>query len=166
MKRLVMIMAVAVLLVVPAGTAAAGVWAVATLDTTLTGFPAEQTQQVGYQIRQLGVHPVDVDVTEIRFFDRTGEVVTFQGESTGEVGHYVAEVTIPEPGTYRWDVTAGYFPAHELGTIEVGPASATAGGSGYSEWMRIVFPIAATVSAGTLVLQALALRKRPVLDAT
>lgn len=166
MKRFVMMLAVAVLLVVPAGVAAAGGWAVATFETTPTGFPAGQTQQVEYQILQHGIHPADVDRTEIRIFDKLGEVGAFRGNPTGEAGHYVAEVTIAKSGNYRWDVTMGYFPPQNLGFIEVGPAFATAGGSDYTEWMRIAFPIAAVVSAGALVLQALAIRRRPVLDAS
>ena len=165
MKRLVMMMAMAVLLVVPAGMATAGGWAMATLDTTPSGLAAGESMQVGYRILQHGVHPVDVDATQIRFFDKVGEVATFPGRSTGEVGHYVAEVTMPESGTYRWDVTMGSFPAQDLGFIEVGPTFATTGGSDYSEWMRIVFPIAAVVSAGAVVLQALAMRRRPAPDA-
>ncbi|MEX1271958.1 MAG: hypothetical protein WD990_10500 [Acidimicrobiia bacterium] len=166
MKRFVMIMGVTVLLVVPAGMAAAGGWAVATLDTTPAGFAAGQTRQVEYQILQHGVHPVDVDTTEIRFFAKLGQVAAFPGKSTGEVGHYVAEVTMPESGSYRWDVTMGPFlPAQDLGFIDVGPLFATTGGPDHLEWMRIVFPIAAAVSAGALVLQTLAMRRRRGLDA-
>jgi hypothetical protein len=155
---------VALLLVVSAGVAAAGGWAMASLDTTPTAFEAGQTHQVGYRILQHGVRPVDVDKTEIRVFDDAGEMVAFRGKSTGEVGHYVAEVTVADPGTYRWEVTMGYFPAQELGTMEVSGALAAAGAGSARDWMRVVFPTAAVVSAGAVVLQALALRHRPALD--
>lgn len=163
MRRFLTMMAAAVLLVAPAGVAVAGGWAIATFDTTPTGFEAGETQQVGYRILQHGVHPADVGTTEIRVFDDAGEMVAFRGESTDKLGHYVAEVTVADPGSYRWEVTMGYFPAQDLGTIEVSPAVASAGGSAW-HWMRIVFPIAAVLSAGAVVHQALARRRRPVLD--
>lgn len=165
MKRFVTVMALVMALFVPAGMVAAGGWAVASFETTPTGFTAGQTQHVEYRILQHGVRPADVGTTEIRFFDKSGEFTAFAGESTGEVGHYVAEITMPEAGTYRWEVTTGYFPAQDLGTIDVGPAVAAARGPDHLEWMRIVFPIAAAVSAGALILHMLTLRRRPVLDA-
>lgn len=165
MKRFVTVMALVMMLLAPTGMAAAGGWAVASFETTPAGFAAGQTQQVEYRILQHGVRPADVGTTEIRFFDKLGEVAAFEGESTGEVGHYVAEITMPESGNYRWDVTMGSFPAQDLGFIEVGPAFAMAGPPDKLEWMHIVFPIAAAVSAGALILQALALRRRPSLDA-
>ncbi len=167
MRRFLALTATALLLMVPAGVGAAGGWAMASLDTTPTGFEAGQIHQVGYRILQHGVHPADVGGTEIRFFNDGGEMVAFRGKSTGEVGHYLADVALADPGIYRWDVTMGYFPAQELGTIEVRAALAvaTSGGSALN-WMHIVFPIAATISAGAVVLQApLALQRRPVLHA-
>lgn len=164
MKRFLGLTTTVVLMLVPAGVATAGGWAMASLDTTPIGFEAGKTHQVGYRILQHGVHPVDVDETEIRLFNDGGEMVAFHGKSTGEVGHYVAEVTLADPGAYRWEVTMGYFPAQELGTIEVSGAVAVAAGGSALNWMHIVFPIAAMLSAGALVLQALALQRRPVLD--
>ncbi len=165
MKRF-LALATVLLFVFPAGVAAAGGWAMASLDTTPVAFEVGQTHQVGYRILQHGVHPVDVDGTDIRFFKDGGEMVAFRGKSTGEVGHYVADVALADPGTYRWDVTMGYFPVQELGTIEVsGPVAAGATGGSALNWMHIVFPIAAVIAAGAVGLQALALHRRPVLNA-
>lgn len=151
----------AILAMIPAGMAAAGGWAMASFDETPAPFRAGETRQIGYRILQHGRHPVDVASTEIRLFDASGQVFEFTGEPAGQTGHYRAEVTLPAAGTYRWEVTLGYFPAQELGTIDVIPRLQSAESGDGWEWARTLLPLAAALAGGLVVLQAIALR-RPV----
>lgn len=113
-------------------TAAAGGWAVTTLDTLPPDIGAGQTYTIGWTIRQHGVTPVDVErlggTTEIVATSPDGSrTVSFAGLREGEIGHYVAKVTFPSEGTWTWKVTQGPFQAQPLGTVVVSPASSLAG---------------------------------------
>jgi hypothetical protein len=61
--------------------------------------------------------------SQIRIIDSNGEITTFDAVATGDPGGYVANITFPESGTWRWEVTQGDFAPHDMGTIEVTAAS-------------------------------------------
>lgn len=139
--RKLLILGVLVLLAVlaAAAPAAAGGWAVATLDP-LSVPAAGEPMPVGFTIRRHGVRPADahasgpvtgthaaVGITVRPSGDEEMPSGTFfPAEQVGPTGHYVAEVVFPEAGRFTWAVHKGWFGTQELGTIGVGVANAAA----------------------------------------
>ena len=103
-----------------AGPALAGGWAVTTFDTPLMdGVRAGESHRVGYTIRQHGQRPYPGANTEIIIRSSSGETRRFAGRPEGAEGHYVANVTFPEPGQWEWEVTQEPFAPQKLGTLLV-----------------------------------------------
>src|SRR5687767_11024556 len=119
MTRLVTL-AAALLLVALAAPAAAGGWAVTTLDAVPDRFEAGRAYDIGYTIRQHGVTPVDLASTGIRITSAdSGKQLTFDGRKDGAVGHYVARVSFPAAGGWTWEALQDWFAPHPLGLLEV-----------------------------------------------
>ena len=103
--------------------ALAGGWAVTTLDSVPDGFDAGQTYSIGYTIRQHGITPVDLASTGIRITSAdSGKQITFEGRKDGAVGHYVARVSFPAAGGWKWEALQDWFGPQPLGQVEVAPA--------------------------------------------
>jgi hypothetical protein len=137
----------------------AGGWAVTTLDPMAAPAPGEPVD-VGFTIRQHGVTPVAVDDVRLTVTDATGATEAFAARPEGATGHYVAAVTFPAAGAYRWTVEQGWFGPQELGTIDVQPLAAPAD-PGVERWplvWRVVLPFLAV----TLALAAIFDRRRRV----
>jgi hypothetical protein len=112
-------------------------------------FQAGETYQLGYTILQHGKTPVDGAETEITVRNpATGETLRFVGQADGKPGHYVAEVTFPEGGSWTWSVTQGAFAVHELGELSVGAAQA----AGVSATATASLPIWGLVLAAATAL--------------
>jgi len=135
MARLAALIA-ALLLVALAAPAAAGGWAVTTLDAVPDRFEAGRVYDIGYTIRQHGVTPVDLASTAIRITSTdSGKQLTFDGRKNGAVGHYVARVSFPAAGGWKWEALQDWFGPQPLGELEVaqpGAAQAPAGTAGLS----------------------------------
>jgi hypothetical protein len=120
---------VASLLAVAGGSAAtAGGWAVTTLDPLPAAPTAGATMAVGFTIRQHGVTPVDFstwgEVPDVAVVvESTAGPLRFVATAEGTPGHFVADVTFPEAGTFTWSVEQGPFAPQELGTISVAASS-------------------------------------------
>ena len=133
MKRLPALIAsfIAVLALSPAGSALAGGWAVSTLDPMPPLEPGSDVE-IGFTVRQHGVTPVDLGkfsgaAVGIELTTADGERQLFAARPRGPVGHYVAAVTVPAAGTYRWQVLQGAFGAQDLGSIQIGGGTAATG---------------------------------------
>lgn len=157
--RAITTLTAAALMVLASSTAWAGGWAMTSLDSTPGELRAGETYEIGYTILQHGVRPVVVDHTEIRLHGPwKGDVHVFEGEPRGPEGHYVATITIPEAGEYRWEVSQGPFGHQDLGSFPAGeaiPAQTT----GVIDALRTALPIAALLSAAFVAWQALSLRR-------
>lgn len=167
-RRIVTIFTAATLVVLTASIAWAGGWAMTSLDTTPGELRAGETYEIGYTILQHGVRPVAVDHTEIRLQGawKAGGAHVFEGVPRGPEGHYVATVTIPGAGEYRWEVAQGPFGSHDLGRFTAGEAIAPQTSTGALDLFRTALPIAALLSAAFVAWQALTLRRlRPAVDA-
>jgi hypothetical protein len=106
------------------GTAAAGGWAVSTVDPVGAPAAGERTT-VGFTIRQHGVRPVNPEgEVGIGIESAAGVKEFFAATPSGERGHYVAPVKFPAPGSYRWTVRQGWFGPQDLGRIEIAEAGA------------------------------------------
>jgi hypothetical protein len=113
-------LAAALLLLALAAPAAAGGWAVTTLDAVPDRFEAGRAYDIGYTIRQHGVTPVDLASTGIRITSAdSGKQLTFDGRRDGAVGHYVARVSFPAAGGWSWEALQDWFAPHPLGQLEV-----------------------------------------------
>lgn len=123
------LVAALLLTLVLGGTAAAGGWAVTTLDP-LPDIHAGQPYTIGWTIRQHGQTPIDVErlggTTEIQATTPDGSrTLTFPGKRDGgPTGHYAATIQLPVEGTWTWQVTQGPFQAQPLGTLPVLAATA------------------------------------------
>ena len=157
MRRALMVGLGAVLavLIVAAAPAAAGGWAVSSVDE-LPSPRAGEPVDVGFTIRQHGVSPLNVDGdVGIELTDPAGRAAFFPAKQAGAVGHYMARVVFPVDGEFRWAVRQDWFGEQDLGTIEVGgsggvPARATSGGY---QWPGVA-RVGLLVLAGLLVLLA------------
>lgn len=112
-------------IVLAATPAAAGGWAVGTLDEVPAAEPGE-TVVVGFTIRQHGVTPVTLDEqlggasVGIELVDGHGQPSFFAAQPDGAVGHYVAEVVVPDAaGNFAWTLHMGIFGPQDLGSIVV-----------------------------------------------
>lgn len=105
--------------------AAAGGWALGSLDALPDARPGE-TEQVGFTILQHGVTPVEVDGdVGLEIVGADGAITFFQAVPDGDVGHYVATIAFPAAGDYTWNIQMGWFPPQDLGSLNVAPASPT-----------------------------------------
>jgi hypothetical protein len=145
----------------------AGGWAMTILDSTPGELRSGETYEVGYTILQHGIRPAAVDHTEIRLHGpwKVGETHAFRGVQQGPEGHYVATVTIPGPGEYRWEVTQGPFPNHDLGRFTAGDPVASESLTA-TDLLRTALPIGALICAAFVLWQWMNLpRRRPLVDA-
>jgi hypothetical protein len=131
----------------------AGGWAVTTLDTMAAPAPGEPVD-VGFTIRQHGVTPVAVDGVRITVTDAGGASEAFVARPEGTTGHYVAAVTFPAAGAYRWSVEQGWFGPQDLGTIDVQPLTPPAdpGGERWPLVWRVALPFLAVILARAALL--------------
>jgi hypothetical protein len=137
----------------------AGGWAVTTLDTMAAPAPGEPVD-VGFTIRQHGVTPVVVADVRLMVTDTSGATEAFAARPDGTTGHYVAAVTFPVAGSYRWSVVQGWFGPQDLGSIDVQPLAAPAA-RGTGRWplaWRVALPLVAVI----LALAAIVDRRRRV----
>ncbi len=95
------------LLFVLAPGAAAGGWAVLTLDELPGGVSAGETLAIGYTVRQHGQTLLsDLDTIVRASNEETGEHLTAFGQSGQGNGHYTAELVFPSEGTWAWSIEA------------------------------------------------------------
>ena len=142
-------------------TAAAGGWAVSTLDAMPTPVPG-QPVEVGFTIRQHGVTPVDLEEdVGIEIVAADGTVQRFPAALQGPTGHYVATVMFPSAGDYTWSVQQGWFAPQDLGALTVGPAPGTTGGDyRFPAAFRYGLPALAAVLAAFAIADAWSTRRR------
>ncbi len=142
------------------GTAAlAGGWATTTLDPMSVDPIAGQETPIAYTVRQHGVRPVTVDDTGIEVVSSDGRTTFFPGRPTGAEGRYVADVTFPAAGTWRWRAVQGWFGPQELGTVTIRTAAGGAvpvsddvgeAGSGGTAWALLGAALASALAFAAL----------------
>jgi hypothetical protein len=166
MKRLLRVLVSSAILAIPfvtGSTAAAGGWAVSTLDEVPAPAPGE-TVAVGFTIRQHGVTPVNIDDVGVEVTGPSGDVEYFVATQEGDVGHYVANVVFAESGVHTWAIRQGWFADHELGTIDTssGASSAASGGgtSTTTQFLRFGMPTLALALAAYAASDAIRTRRQ------
>lgn len=85
--------------------AEAGGWVVVSLDAVPGGIVAGVEQEVGFVLRQHGVHLVNGFPVELQFTHReTGERLTVAAKDTGRDGRYIARFALPKAGRWDWNI--------------------------------------------------------------
>ena len=128
LKSRITLLALAAVLLVPAGAQAGG-WATVELDQAPSGIVADTPWRVELIVKQHGITPLEGVKPSVRIANDAGVVRTFPARATGRPGHYVATVTYPAAGTWRTRFFDGFTDAtpHRISPITV--ASAGAGAS-------------------------------------
>lgn len=169
-KLLVAGFAVTAGVVLSAGIASAGGWAMTSLDAAPNPV-AGVALDVGFTIRQHGVTPVNPDgEVGINVRSASGSEKFFPATAVGPRGHFVARVRIATPGSSTWQMRQGWFAPQDLGRIDVArPAAAGAvtgdGGGSASTYrgsllLRVLLPALGVGLGAFAVVDALAARRR------
>jgi hypothetical protein len=125
-RTLVTCLMIATVLWCSAAPAAAGGWAMATLDATPEPV-AGQPLVVGFTVLQHGVTPRHVEgEVGIDVITAEGSSEFFPARPTTTIGHYEATITLDKAGTTRWILRTGWFAPQDLGEIAVAPPGGTA----------------------------------------
>lgn len=133
-----------------AGLAAAGGWAVVTLDHLPAQIVANQPIKIGFAVRQHGrtllngLHPV----LAVSRSDST-QAFTAIATQEGTEGHYAATLTFPESGTWRWTIDAfgSRQPMPDLNVLESAPARQVTTAAVIPQWAYWVLLVAGVLGA-------------------
>jgi hypothetical protein len=111
----------ALLLFAAPNAAAGGGWVVVTVDTLPEGMVAGQETTIGFMARQHGQVPISGQSPKLEFtHQESGQRLTIPATDDGPTGHYVARVTLPQPGTWTWQID--FWAKHPMPPLEVAPA--------------------------------------------
>jgi len=129
--------------------AAAGGWAVVTLDELPTDVVAGLPVEIGFMVLQHGRTPTEglSPVIIARHLD-TSEAVRVEAVSSGDPGHYAATLTLPTPGEWSWKIDA--FSTVSMPSLQVTGSDQPAGVSSsslLSVWVSVLM-----IAMATLVL--------------
>lgn len=124
-RRVQVWMIAAIMLLALSVPAMAGGYAVVHLDEE-PGEALEATPwRFGFMVLQHGVTPISDVVPVVRARHReTGEVVTATGVQEGAVGHFIAEVTFPRAGEWKWSIEPQPYAETTFAAITARNASA------------------------------------------
>lgn len=109
MKKILIPLSAGFLLMLVASVAAAGGWAVATLDSMPTRVIVNEPLQVGFTIRQHGRTLWVYDRVQVRAFHPTGESFTVRAPMDSN-GHYTADLNFTKAGEWQWAIASGLMP--------------------------------------------------------
>ena len=151
MKRLLLGLALAGLLLPAAATA--GGFATVQLSSLPAGTDAGGTWTPTMTILQHGVTPLDGLQPAVRLTDESGEIQSFAARPAGEPGTYVADVTFPSAGTWRYEIWDGFSQTHTYSPVTIGDG----GGSSFPTAPVAGVALVVVALAGALLL---ALRRR------
>jgi hypothetical protein len=147
MRKLLAISALAAAALALSTPAAAGGWAVTSLDPMVAAPVEDEDVEVGFTIRQHGRTPVTVDDVAIVVTDANGGTTRFPAAPDGPVGHYLATIRLPAAGAYEWSVEQGWFGPQDLGTLDVAGSAAAAASGGGSNTSPLTTPLAVIAAA-------------------
>lgn len=120
MKRAITALIVILALITVSAPALAGGWASVRLDEIPGDIPIGKPWKFGFMVLQHDITP-NSDVTPIvrAVNKKTGKEITATAVQEGPVGHFVAELTLPEAGEWKWEVHPEPFAATTLETLVV-----------------------------------------------
>jgi len=155
MKKLAIVAALASTLVVPAAAQAGG-WATVTLAPPPAGLEADETWTAELTVLRHGRTPTDGAAPSITIRGQSG-AQTFRAKPAGTTGKYLAHVSFPAAGSWRYEVSDGlaatgygYSQTHTYAAVDIAPGAS--GGGGLPVWPFALAAIALAVIAGGAVL--------------
>lgn len=121
LRTMFALVAILASVVLTAGPALAGGWAVTVLDPLPARLEPGRGYTVGYWVLQHGSHPYEGDLgtTGLKLVDDGGRVVSFQGVALREPAHFAAAIAIPHAGTWKLYGLQGIFADYQVGTLTV-----------------------------------------------
>ena len=156
MKKLLLGLAVAVVVAVPA--ASAGGWATVGLSSLPpSGLKAKQAWPVDVTVLQHGRTPLAGVTPVVTIRDGDGKAVArFPGTPTGEPGVYHAVVRFPGEGTYSYEVYDGFVTyggaqVHTFRPVQIGGNSGLLGDSFPYLPLALALALALGLAAATVV---------------
>ena len=152
MKKLLLVLAVA-LAMVAVSAASAGGYATVGLSSLPEGTAAGQTWSTELTVRAHGRTPIGGLSPLIRI--RNGaDVREFRAKATGRTGVYRADVVFPAAGSWTYEVWDGYTRTHTFKPVEIGGPATSFPLAEIALWLGL----AVALAAATLVLLR---RRRP-----
>ncbi|MCB8984271.1 MAG: hypothetical protein H6659_10635 [Ardenticatenaceae bacterium] len=113
------------LLLLAAGVARAGGWAVLTLEEMPDHVTAGEPFVIGFAIRQHGKTPTTGLQPQITAVDpQSNKPVKFTAQETADPGHYTATLLLPHTGDWSWEIDG--FGSHPLPPLTVQAPPVTA----------------------------------------
>lgn len=105
--------------------AQAGGWATVRLDEPPDDVRVDVPWKFGFMVRQHDVTP-NSDVTPVvtATHKATGEELTATSRQEGPEGHFVAEITFPDSGDWKWEITPEPYAGTSFETLNVGVGDA------------------------------------------
>lgn len=102
---IILVLALAIVALAVAGRVQAGGWFVITLDSLPASATAGETLNIGFMLRQHGRTPAYWDgLSLVAENPASGQSVRVIPREQGPVGHYSAEITFPEAGSWLWGI--------------------------------------------------------------
>ncbi|GAA3441229.1 hypothetical protein [Planomonospora venezuelensis] len=120
MRRILLIITIAVSALAVAAPARAGGWAVTLMDPAPAAMRPDTTYTLGFWMLQHGTHPYEGDdLGEVALEFGDGKTtVRFSGVELKEPAHYAAAISLPA-GTWKVRAIQGWFAPYEVGTLTV-----------------------------------------------
>ena len=120
MRRSIAIVVVVLTCLASTLPVAAGGWATVHLDPSPSAPTVDAPWTVGFMVMRHGVTPFNADPVHLDARHReTGESIAVNARQEGAVGHFVAEVTFPRAGDWKWSITPEPFAATSFETLTV-----------------------------------------------
>lgn len=154
--RMLSLVALLLLIALAPGLAQAGGWTLVVLDQTPQDVRAGQEFQVGFMVLQHGTEPIGglepkIDLTETG----SGQKLSFTASPQGELGHYIADLTLPSAGTWEWAIET-FGPPATLSPILVAEAAPVPSADRIpvalpQRWVAFIIALALAATAGLVV---------------
>ncbi len=153
-RRRLLLPLVFVLVLAAASLAQAGGWFVITLDSVPAAAVAGEPLSIGFMLRQHGRTPAHWDgLSLVAHNPATGRTVRVVPQEQGRVGHYTAEITLPDAGSWLWGIDFERRPWVRWAplTVVAAPIAAatavsepTAAAAVASPWLPLLLALATT----------------------
>jgi hypothetical protein len=149
-----------------AGTALAGGWANAIMDDPPPDPPsAGEPMTIGFTLLQHGVTPVNDPAPTVTLRNAaTGEELTVTATQEGASGHWVATITFPSDGIWRYEVTHDLIVGmHGFNPVTIGAVAPAAPATAASTSAAATQPLISVLLAlllATLAVGAFVLSRR------